>query len=649
MEHGIVKFTNDWHKLTRTELDSVKERMANSTTSKDEVVPIIAIYDANKGAFVRGTKEEYQIGKQIGPTFYGRFYKGRAALLIPTAAYNNQSDAQPNKAFFPIGLNRIKAKNLSQDSTTYKQLRSLFGQIFEADCTAEKLNKIIGNIRKLITYNYHLSAEEAQQVFIDASFPKRDDNDNIVYDEKGNIVLTPIANHSWFDKNKVDPSQGKFTHLRIKWQQGNGNIMTAAIQTHTGNVKSTQSFDDTFVNQQIDALMNMFLNDLDSYVNIDKNRLVDQNYIEQLIDEGVLETNVEDMRVIGNNFTMTPQVFEHQIETETKPKEETINENITEQPTTKFEVPDVEDDDLGRFRLESLRTITDTIDINKEVDNIMKMLPQLDKNKVFKTIDTFIKVNDKGTLAMGQFNRGIITLSNIAESGTAYHEAFHLVFNMVLSNEERTNLLNEYKSKYPKNTSLQLEEQMAEDFRDFCMTRETRSLGQKIVDYFKDLWNIIKTYTGYKATFDNVASKIWRSKYSNRQLNNTDALRNSQEEYEVYETYSGATVRLYGKEYSVEDLSIERFQKLTDNLVNNLTYQGNNKSVQKNNQWGLLVDRWKSLGVNIIGTKNNKGNYIVKDVTFDYNNPIIRNIEQYKQNRNVSIADEKSKICGYTN
>ena len=527
MEHGMVKFTDNWHKLTRTELDSVKERMANSTTSKDEVVPIIAIYDANKGAFVRGTKEEYQIGKQIGPTFYGKFYKGRAALLIPTAAYNNQSDAQPNKAFFPVGLNRIKAKDLNTDSTTYKQLRSLFKQIFEADCTAEKLNNIVGNIRKLITYNYHLSAEETQSVFIDAAFPARNEDGSIKYDN-GNIVLTPIANHNWFTKNNINPAQGRFTHLRIKWQQGNGNVMTAAIQTHTGNVTSTQSFDGTFINQQVDALMNMFLNDLSSYVNIDKNRLIDPKYIEQLLDEGVLETNAEDMKVIGNNFTMTPQVFEHQIETETKPKEETIKENITEQPKTKFEIPDVEDDDLGRFRLESLRTTTETIDINKEVDNIMKMLPQLDRSKVFKTIDTFIKVNDKGTLAMGQFNRGIITLSNIAESGTAYHEAFHLVFNMILSNEERTDLFNEYKSKYPKNTPLQLEEQMAEDFRDFCMTRETRSLGQKIIDFFKDLWNIIQTYTGHKATFDNIASKIWRGKYANRQLTETEQIRNQE-------------------------------------------------------------------------------------------------------------------------
>lgn len=525
MEHGLVQFGN-WHKLTNNELDAIRERMANVTTSKEDVTPIIAVYDSNEGAFVRSnTSEKYYIGKQIGPTFYGKFYKGRAALLIPTGAYNSQSDNQPNKSFYPVGLNRIKAKDLSSDSATYKQLRGLFKQIFKADCTAGELNKIVGEIRKLITYDYHVSATESQAVFIDAAFPAHNSDGSIVYNN-GQVVLSPIANHSWFTKNKVDPAQGKFTHLRIKWQQGNGNVMTAAIQTHTGNVTGTQSFNDDFVEQQVDALMKMFLEDLNSYVNVDKNRLVDPNYVEQLINEGILETNVDDMRVIGNNFTMSPKVYEQQIE-ETHAEAKTETEQ-PKQPTTTFEVPDVEDEDLGRYRRETQRTTDSIINIDNEVDRIMKMLPQLDRNKVFRVVDTLIKVNNEGTYAMGKFERGIITLSNIAESGTAYHEAFHLVFNMLLNKKEKTDLLNEYKQKYPKLTQLGLEEQMAEDFRDFMMTRESRTIGQKIVDFFKDLMNIIKTWTGHKATFDTTASKIWRGRYAGTELNATEQIRNAE-------------------------------------------------------------------------------------------------------------------------
>lgn len=562
MEHGMVKFTNSWRKLTESDLDAIKERMSNATTSKDEVVPIIAVYNANEGAFVRtNTSEKFYIGKQIGPSFYGGFYNGRAALLIPTVAYNNQSDAQPKKSFIPVGLNRIRAKELDPHSATYVELHNLFRQIFEADCTAEKLNKIVGNIRKLITYNYHLSAEEAQEVFIDAAFPKTDGNDNVVYNN-GQVVLTPIANHSWFAKNKVDPAQGRFTHLRIKWKRADGQVMTASIQTHTGNVKATQSFDNDFINQQTDALMRMFLEDLNAYVNINKNRLIDPTYIQQLLDEGVLQTNAEDLRVIGNNFTMTPKVFEHEnnqpnsTEESNNPKLFDDDGNLNE---AAYDVPGFTDDDFGRLRRESQRTTSEIIDINKEVDRIMKMLPQLDRDKVFKVVNDLIKVNDKGILAMGQFDKGIITLSQIAESGTAYHEAFHLVFNMLLSREEKTALLNEYKSKYTKDTPLQLEERMAEDFRDFMMTRESRSLSQKMLDFFKDLLNLILYKTTHKMTFDTISSRIWRGKYANTELNSTEQLRNRnvtanpkdyvlnviQQEFEKFQSKDGYALGTY--------------------------------------------------------------------------------------------------------
>jgi hypothetical protein len=96
----------------------------------------------------------------------------------------------------------------------------------------------------------------------------------------------------------------------------------------------------------------------------------------------------------------------------------------------------------------------------------------------------------------------------------------------------------------------------------------------------------------------------------------------------------------------MEDLSKERFQRLVDSQVNNMTYNTKTKSADINRQWSHLVDRWKSIGVNIKGHKvNNK--YIVNDVTLDYDNYIIRNLEQYKQSRNNSLSDDKINQCGY--
>jgi hypothetical protein len=116
---------------------------------------------------------------------------------------------------------------------------------------------------------------------------------------------------------------------------------------------------------------------------------------------------------------------------------------------------------------------------------------------------------------------------------------------------------------------------------------------------------------------------------------------------QVYEDYNGATVKLYGNTYGVEDLSQERFQKLVDSQVNNIAYNTKTKTADMNNRWGQLLDRWKAIGVNITGHKS-KDKYIVDNVELDFDNIIMRNIEQYKQSRNRSITEDKTNQCGYT-
>jgi hypothetical protein len=56
-------------------------------------------------------------------------------------------------------------------------------------------------------------------------------------------------------------------------------------------------------------------------------------------------------------------------------------------------------------------------------------LSQQDRVRVAKGL---IKVGNQGTTAWGMLDKGIVTLSDIAAEGTAYHEAFHVVFNLLL-------------------------------------------------------------------------------------------------------------------------------------------------------------------------------------------------------------------------
>lgn len=127
-------------------------------------------------------------------------------------------------------------------------------------------------------------------------------------------------------------------------------------------------------------------------------------------------------------------------------------------------------------------------DEKKELKWLSKVLPQLSEQDRVKVVKGLIKVGKRGTLAWGQFDKGVITLSDIAAEGTAYHEAFHAVFNLLLDNDERQALYDEARKLYGEKDNLSLEEDMAEGFREYVTTRQNAGLLSKIKNFFKDLW-----------------------------------------------------------------------------------------------------------------------------------------------------------------
>lgn len=171
----------------------------------------------------------------------------------------------------------------------------------------------------------------------------------------------------------------------------------------------------------------------------------------------------------------------------------------------------------------------------KELDWIAKTLPQLSESDKVHIVKGLIKVGRQGALAWGQFDKGIVTLSDIAAEGTAYHEAFHAVFNLLLDNNERIALLNEYRGKHPNMGNLELEEELAEDFRTFVMQggKDTRSLGRKIIDFFKSLFIKTKYWKDFRPSSIYYFRAINEGKYANKEekIKSLDESRLRQEEY----------------------------------------------------------------------------------------------------------------------
>lgn len=206
-------------------------------------------------------------------------------------------------------------------------------------------------------------------------------------------------------------------------------------------------------------------------------------------------TTVETPATINQGNTQTGAAY-------TAQKEQAINDHDEE-----FE---------DEFTLRKAKDTTETPVWNqeKELKWLNKVLPQLSESDKVKVVKGLIKVGKKGTLAWGQFDKGVITLSDIAAEGTAYHEAFHAVFNLLLDNSERQALYDEARKLYGEKDNLSLEEDMAEGFREYVMTRQNRGLGKRILDFFKELFTKVTNWNNFRPSLISYYQRINAGNYA---------------------------------------------------------------------------------------------------------------------------------------
>lgn len=206
-------------------------------------------------------------------------------------------------------------------------------------------------------------------------------------------------------------------------------------------------------------------------------------------------TTVETPATINQGNTQTGAAY-------TAQKEQAINDH------------DEEFEDVLTLRKAKDTTETPVWNQEKELRWLNKVLPQLSEQDRVKVVKGLIKVGKRGTLAWGQFDKGVITLSDIAAEGTAYHEAFHAVFNLLLDNDERQALYDEARKLYGEKDNLSLEEDMAEGFREYVMTRQNRGLGKRILDFFKELFTKVTNWNNIRPSLIDYYRRINEGKYA---------------------------------------------------------------------------------------------------------------------------------------
>lgn len=97
-----------------------------------------------------------------------------------------------------------------------------------------------------------------------------------------------------------------------------------------------------------------------------------------------------------------------------------------------------------------------------------------------------------GPEAWGLFHNASVFIQSNAAKGTAYHEAFHVVFNLMLTEKERNEILKAGET-FAKGT-INIEEYWADKFMQYQLAegKVTETFPAKVADFFKRLWQMIR-------------------------------------------------------------------------------------------------------------------------------------------------------------
>ena len=157
----------------------------------------------------------------------------------------------------------------------------------------------------------------------------------------------------------------------------------------------------------------------------------------------------------------------------------------------------------------------------KELGWLRKTLPQFSDDEHLRITNGLIKLDGRRK-AYGRFKQGIIYLANTPARGTVYHEAFHAVFNTLLNNDEQTDVMNAARTKYGDLGSIQLEENLAEDFRKYIQWEQTPVIGT-LVKAFRTIKHIVFGLLNKNSVLDKLYYNISRGRFANKVAGTTNA------------------------------------------------------------------------------------------------------------------------------
>lgn len=213
----------------------------------------------------------------------------------------------------------------------------------------------------------------------------------------------------------------------------------------------------------------------------------------------VLETDVQPITVGDRQLFFAQPVINYNSQS-IFTKETIVTEVKGDNKDLQSDINDIlyggEEDFFGDAAFKTVLTapVQQQIVTEKELEWYRKNMP----NIPIEIVPDLIRIESLGGMyAVGMFHKGLVTLYENAPEGTLYHEAFHAVYRMMLTEAERKSLGIE-------------EEKLAELFEGYMLSDGTMEVPGKAKNFFARLWQLIKQfvlgttdiYTVFKRTRD---------------------------------------------------------------------------------------------------------------------------------------------------
>lgn len=161
-----------------------------------------------------------------------------------------------------------------------------------------------------------------------------------------------------------------------------------------------------------------------------------------------------------------------------------------------------------------------------------KKLPQIP----YEVLEHMVNTHDNKK-AWGVFEDGVAKFYRSAEKGTAYHELFEGVWKGLLSENMQQALIDEFRERkgsfidrasgrridFNEATNEEAREYIADEFAAFRAGKATaRTLGQKLVDFFRSIINFFKSFVNKPTLKDELFKSIEKGEFKQKAYKDTN-------------------------------------------------------------------------------------------------------------------------------